>query len=409
MRRNIIYSFAVFVSLLFLFSCSDSNSGYKVLPDVADKGVTARKTLLIYMMAENSLSDYATSDVAEIVKAAGSVPEDCRLFVYVDDKKFPILTQYFCMTDGSIGNTNFHPFSEDVCSSDISVLANLLDYILSDYPTESLDLVLWSHGDGWLRAPMNVAPQRSIGIDNGKNTYSNNVTETIEIEELAALLENLPLKVDRLLFDACFMQCVESSYALRKAVNWVIASPAEIPGDGAPYDKVIPEFFHSSGPEGIVDAYVKGYESEAGGVVLSAVDTEKMQYLADVTYSYIIKYFNTGKKRDYIDVFSYLPGGKYNSAKAYPSYFDMNAVMRKYLTAEEYSNWREAFDNAVAYTSSSNGWYSAICMRMINYDKTVAGGMSLYMPQKYSRNDRFNADFRTTEWYSAAGWDVAGW
>lgn len=35
--------------------------------------------------------------------------------------------------------------------------------------------------------------------------------------------------------------------------------------------------------------------------------------------------------------------------------------------------------------------------------------MSIYMPQHNSRNERFNADFRTTEWYSAAGWREAGW
>lgn len=35
--------------------------------------------------------------------------------------------------------------------------------------------------------------------------------------------------------------------------------------------------------------------------------------------------------------------------------------------------------------------------------------MSIYMPQHNSRNERFNADFRTTEWYTAAGWREAGW
>ena len=392
--------------LTLLVSCC---RGPEVKPDVVEKGCTARKTLLVYMMAENSLNYYASLDVDEILQAVPSIPRDCRLFVYVDDSSFPQLTQYYRMTSGETGCSRFQPFNTDVCSSDTAALGTVLDFILKDYPTETLDLIMWSHGDGWLRGPLNSAPQRSIGIDNGKNSSSNKVTETIEVEELAALLEALPTKVDRLMFDACFMQCVESAYALRNAAEWIIASPAEIPGDGALYSTLVPDFFNSDGPEDIMDSYIKAYEAEPAGAVLSAVHTGYMQNLADATYAYVIKYFNSEKKREYTDVFSYLPGGRYNGSPAYPSYFDMNVVMKKYLTADEYIGWREVFDSAVAYVASSAKWYSAVCGRVIGYEMSVGGGMSMYMPQHYSRNEKFNSDFKTTEWYSAAGWRQAGW
>ena len=392
--------------LTLLVSCC---RGPEVKPDVVGKGCTARKTLLVYMMAENSLNYYASLDVDEILQAVPSIPRDCRLFVYVDDSSFPQLTQYYRMTSGETGCSRFQPFNTDVCSSDTAALGTVLDFILKDYPTETLDLIMWSHGDGWLRGPLNSAPQRSIGIDNGKNSSSNKVTETIEVEELAALLEALPTKVDRLMFDACFMQCVESAYALRNAAEWIIASPAEIPGDGALYSTLVPDFFNSDGPEDIMDSYIKAYEAEPAGAVLSAVRTGYMQNLADATYAYVIKYFNSEKKREYTDVFSYLPGGRYNGSPAYPSYFDMNVVMKKYLTADEYIGWREVFDSAVAYVASSAKWYSAVCGRVIGYEMSVGGGMSMYMPQHYSRNEKFNSDFKTTEWYSAAGWRQAGW
>jgi hypothetical protein len=211
------------------------------------------------------------------------------------------------------------------------------------------------------------------------------------------------------MFDACFMQCAEVCYALRGAAEWIIASPAEIPGDGALYSTLVQCFFNSDGPEDIMDSYIRAYEDESAGAVLSAVRTSAMQNLADVTYSYVIKYFNSGKKRDYIDVFSYLPGGKYNGSPVYPSYYDMNAVMKKYLTADEYAHWRGALDGAVTYVASSPKWYSAVCGRVVEFNDSVAVGISLYMPQDYSRNEKFNSDFRSTEWYSAAGWQAAGW
>ena len=400
----------LFTFLLFLVAaCSSDPAMPKVGPDVIEKGDTAQRTLVVYMIAENSLSNYASLDVAEIVEAVPSIPGNCRLFVYVDDRGFPKITQYFRMSDGSVGLSEYMPFDTDVCSSDTAVLGMVLDYILNDYPTEVLDMVLWSHGDGWLRGQSNVTQQRSIGIDNGKNSYSNSVTKTIEIEELAALLKRLPAKVGRILFDMCFMQCVESAYALSDAAEWIIASPAEIPAAGALYSTLVPCFFNSDGPEGIMDSYIKAYENMSVGAVLSAVRAEAVQHLADVTYAYIVKYFNVEKKRDYVDVFSYLPGGNYNSVPAYPSYFDMNAVMRKYLTADEYAHWREAVDKTVVHVASSPRWYSAFCARSIEYDVNVCCGLSIYMPQARSRNEKFNSDFRSTEWYSAAGWQAAGW
>lgn len=399
-----------FLLLLALAVSCDRGPVYlTVTPDVIEKGDTARKTLLVYMMAENSLNNFAALDVEEIVEAVPGIPRDCRLFVYVDDNKHPLLTQYFRMTNGEAGNSNTVIFTTDVCSSDTTALGSVLDYILKDYPTETLDLVMWSHASGWLRGPLNSAPQRSIGIDNGKNTYSDSITSTIEVEELAALLNRLPVKVNRLMFDACFMQCVESCYALRGSAEWIIASPAEIPGDGALYSEVLPCFFAYDGPEEILTSYVKAYEDKASGAVLSAVRAKNMSLLADVTYAYVIKYFNSNRKRDYSDVFSYLPGGKYNATPPFPCFFDINAVMRKYLTADEYAAWRRVLDQTLVHVVSSQKWYSNVCGRVIKYDVEKGCGMSIYMPQKHSRNERLNADFRITEWYSAAGWQTAGW
>ena len=395
----------LFAFFSLLCSCSGGDTGEVVRPDVPGKGVMAKRTLLVYMMAENSLSSYASSDLLEITKAAVSVPSDCRLFVYVDDVSHPYLTQFFCNSEGEGSCMTYIPFENDVCSSDITVFSDLLDYILDDYPTEVLDLVMWSHGNGWLRAPLKSSPQRSIGIDNGKNTYSNSITRTIEIEELAEVLKKLPARVDRILFDACFMQCAEVAYALRGVADWIIASPAEIPADGAPYETVAPAFFSTDGPDVIMDSYLRAYEHSSSGVVISAIKPAAMIALADATSYYVNKYFPRDKKREYIDAFAYLPGG----AERYTCYYDANAVMSKYLTDEEFALWRNELDKAVVYTVSSGAWYSGVIGRFLSYDVSSGCGMSMYMPQEGDLNIDFNRDFATTEWYYAAGWKLAGW
>lgn len=400
---------AALLLLVLFVSCEGEPVQPDALPDVIEKGDTARRTLLVYMMAENTLSQYAGLDVDEIAKAAVGVPSDCRLFVYVDDNKLPSLAQYFCMTDGRAGSAGIDLFTEDVCSSDTAALACVLDLIINDYPTEVLDVVLWSHGDGWLPDKARCVPMRSIGVDNGKNIHSDYTVKAVEIEELAALLGSLPVKVGRLMFDACFMQGVEVAYALRNAVEWVIASPAEIPGDGAPYNSVVEAFFSSDGVTDILDCYKAGYDGKENGVVLSAAYMPAMQGLADATYSNVCKYFNRDKRRDYIDVFSYLPGVVQGLYGAMPCFYDANAVMCKYLTDVEYAAWSKALADAVPYVVTTGSWYSAYLRKVCSVDMPVYSGISMFMPQASSWYELLNVDFAATEWYAAAGWLEAGW
>ena len=97
------------------------------------------------------------------------------------------------------------------------------------------------------------------------------------------------------------MQCVESAYVLRRVVEWIIASLAEIPGNGALYSTLVPRFFQNDGTVEIIGLYIKAY-----------------------------------------NVFA-------------------------------------------------------------------CGAMSAYVPQRNSRNEKLLSGFKTTEWYSAAGWEAAGW
>ncbi|MBR5593834.1 MAG: hypothetical protein IKW46_07160 [Bacteroidaceae bacterium] len=395
--------------LLVLVSCEKETMTAGGTTGTGQEGDTVRKTLLVYMMAENTLNDFAKSDVAEILKAVPAIPDDCRLFVYVDDCEFPLLSCYSRLSSGDVSCSDIDVFTEDVCSSDTVALGTVFDIILDDYPTESLDIVLWSHGDGWLPDNSRTAPMRTIGIDNGKNIYNDRTTKAIEIDELAALLERLPVKVNRLMFDACFMQGVEVAYALRNAVEWVIASPAEIPGDGAPYETVVNEFFASDGVKGILDAYNAAYEGEAMGVVLSAAYMPAMQHLADVSYSNICNYFSSSENAEYAEAFSYLPGGAWGMNGVLPCFYDANAVMKACLPEAEYAVWKEALDAAVPYAVTTGSWFSIYSYNTHPVDKSVYSGISMYVPQASSRYATLNVDFAATRWYSAAGWSTAGW
>ena len=385
-----------------------------VLPNIKpfQKGEAVSRTLLVYLMAENDISYYLKNDFDEIKNAAYYLPDDARLFVFFDNSDancLPALYQFHSYNNRLVENVAYE-FDKDVCSSDTTVLGQVMDIIFKDYPTEAFDLVMGSHADGWVTNQAKSSASRWIGIDNGENSLKNDITTTIEVKELAELLERMPVKVDRLMFDACLMQGVEVAYTLRNSVNWIIASPAEIPADGAPYDKVVPEFFKSSsGVEGIMYEYKKAYDNEYYAAVLSAVCTSCMQELANSTRVYVEKYFNTEANNSYTSCLAYAP-------RVAPAYYDVNSVMKKFLAADDYENWKYVFDRAVPYIMVSNS-------KMVWSNKTYkfypeeakiavtpdAGVVSAYFPQNRSQNKVANEDFRSTEWYIAAGWDVAGW
>lgn len=412
-----LYLFISLFAVLFS-SCDEFGAGYteseSSLPNLKPfiKGDTVSRTLLVYLMAENDLSKFLLNDFNEIKRAAYDLNTDSRLFVFFDNSdttSLPALYQYHAYENRLIENV-VYTFEEDVCSSDTATLANVLDAIFDDYPTKSFDLVMGSHADGWVRYPAKSAPNRTIGIDNGKNTSSVTTTKTIEIEELATLLEQLPIKVDRLMFDACLMQSVEVAYALRNSANWIIASPAEIPADGAPYDSMVPEFFNtSSGVEEIMYEYKKAYDGLVNASLLSAICTSYMQELADTTRRCVEKYFSYDSANSFSDCTSYVPGEA-------PAYYDINSVMKKILDAPDYEQWKAVFDKAVPYMMVSNPKYDSASITVWSqkaYEWVEigddCGAVSAYFPQNRYLNIRYNEDFQTTEWYRAAGWDVAGW
>lgn len=402
-----IFSLLFFVTFL-LTGCDDFDDNSDALPGIKPfmKGETVSRTLLVYIVAENSISNDLLGDFNEIKNAAYDLPDDARLFVYFDNSdktRLPALYQYHSYNNSLVENV-VYTFDNDVCSSDTAVLGKVMNIIFTDYPTKAFDLVMGSHADGWISNSSKSSPNRSIGIDNGENTFSNDITTTIEIKELVELLQRLPVKIDRLMFDACLMQGVEVAYALRNVADWIIASPAEIPAYGAPYDKIIQKFFEpSSGVEDIMYEYKKAYDKENYAVLLSAVRTMYMQELADSTCRYVKKYFSVDTTINYNGSLAYVPW------KA-PAYYDICSVMKQVLDEVDYGHWKEALDKAVPYTMVSNSRkvWSVIANSMV----TVRGdyiAVSAYFPQNKSLNYHFNNDFQTTEWYSVAGWHAAGW
>ena len=379
-----------------------------------DDEVVYDRTVLVYIAAENSLSygAFHEQDIDEMLQAAGDIPANSRLLIYLDDTSNPRILSIEQQSGRRPTSRVVHEYSEEQNSGDVETLRTVMEWVCDHYPSSSYGLIFWSHGDAWL--PAKAVPQRSICIDNGRNNYSNSGSK-MDIADVADVLDGFPC-LEFILFDACFMQAVEVAYELRHVTRHVIASPAEIPNPGAPYERMVKPFFSVpfDGAE-VVEQYYRmyndsvisvfGYGSDRYGVSLSVIDCSRLDALADVTAEMITKYVSRDEATDLKGIQRYYP----LSSKSRPEFYDMNGYMRRLIKDEaDYVRWKSVFDLAVPYARSTAWWYSndAYTQRV---DLDNYGGVSCYVPQDRSIYDGLNEKFRTTSWYVAAGWQEVGW
>lgn len=370
------------------------------------------RTVLVYMAADNSLAhtnssmpeSFIEQDINEMISAASSIPNNCRLIIYADDYSLPRILTIEQQPGRRPVCKTLHQYKEEHNSGDAETLRLAMEWMIENSPSESYGLVLWSHGDAWV--PIKAPAQKVVCQDSKAGSW-------MEIPDIADVLTTFP-RLEFILFDACFMQSIEVAYELRHTSRRIIASPAEIPAPGAPYNRLLkPMFAHTNCAESIAEEYYQEYlegktiiigsDSIAYGVCLSVIDCDQLDHLATTTEQMITKYATGKSAIDLTGVQRYF--GRNSTTR--PAYYDMNGYMQRLITDHnDYAQWRNALDRAITHKRATAYWYSDYT-GMENIDAENYSGVSCYVPKITHTN--LNRKFRTTSWYIAAGWQQAGW
>ena len=361
------------------------------------------RTVLVYMAADNNLSystsNFAQEDLNEMISAAGDIPSNCRLIVYIDDADFPRILSIEQQQGRRPVAKVVHQYTEEHNSGDAETLQSVMEWTTDRYPAESYGLVLWSHGDAWM--PAKAPVQRAVCLD------SNSGSSWMEIADIAEALKLAP-KMEFILFDACFMQCIEVAYELRHTAHYIAGSPAEIPAPGAPYNRIVKAMFQpSNSAAGIAEEYyqeyskgeiiIPGYKDESFGVCLSVVDCNQLEILAEVTKEMLTKYADTLDDIDLKGTQRYF----LRNTSSRPYFYDMNGYMSCLLTdSEDYNLWKSVFDTAVPCKRTTTHWYSDYTGKEM-VDMANYSGISCYVPRNTSNRTKLNEAFRSTAWYQA--------
>lgn len=366
----------------------------------------ATQSVLVYIAGDNNLQQFIIDDVKQMMEGSKLLGKDCNLLLFVDQKgKRP----YFMKLEN--GDTlRVKTLDEEVKSSNAETLRSAMKWMVDNYEARNYGLVLWGHADGWVVwQPAQSRPRRSYGQD------TTGGEEWMNISEMANALATLPHL--RFIFaDCCCFQCVESAYELRHVTDYLIGSAAEIPGEGAPYQTVIPHLFDQREDfyALVCDDYFEqvsvGYQEP-----VSVVKSSEMDQLAQATRAALTQSLQPISEQ----------GENYPDVEGLIYYydqtlFDMQDFMLSHAPEHVYTEWKRTFDKAVVYKKMAEVWLanhipyldkSETMFRDFNVTAERYGGVSMFVPQnRYTTFiQRQNERIKKMEWYSAAGLSLLGW
>ncbi len=170
------------------------------------------KTIILYIVADNSLLDYSHNLFCDIQKhCANKVLENNNVVLFLDSNNESSLYQ--------VAKTGMQKVAsyDKLNSVQPQKMYDILSDILRKYPAIENGIIFWSHGTGWLPTGNKT---RSFGDDNG---------ESIDIDDIS---KSIPKKMNYIIFDACYMGCIEVVTELHEMSDYFILSPDIVPSDG---------------------------------------------------------------------------------------------------------------------------------------------------------------------------------
>ncbi len=117
--------------------------------------------------------------------------------------------------------------------SSADALAALLRQVTSIAPAYNYAMIVGGHGEGWL-------PATSSSTVKTRYFGGSLPQYQMTVSDFAKGVSAAGIHLQFLLFDDCYLSCIENVYDLRHTTDWLIASTSEIMAKGMPYALILP-------------------------------------------------------------------------------------------------------------------------------------------------------------------------
>ena len=215
-------------------------------PSLADLGAPepdpARHwTIAVYLGGDNDLEPAAVADLLELQR--GLPDSGCEVVVLLDrfrDEGEPESewadTRVLRVTKGEVGSFTTIGEPKERDTSDASTLASFVTGVFRRFPAKHHAVIVWDHGGGFSGI---CVDEDAPGRVEGKRMLS---LFDVRLGLATALQQSGVLRLDLLAFDACLMAQLEVALAMHDLAGAMVASEAEVPGTGYPYEKLLSAF-----------------------------------------------------------------------------------------------------------------------------------------------------------------------
>ena len=249
---------------------------------------TTEWTVMVFLNAANDLYSFSDLDIEEMLQVADN--PNLRFVVQWKQSKdawagssFDGVRRVLISSDGSGGSqleviqNNLQDGGEHLDMGDPAVLNDFIKWSKENFPANRYALILWNHGNGWRRSPVEDWTSRAF-------SYDDQFGSSIQIWELDEALAGET--VDILAWDSSLMQMIEVAYEARDYASFVVGSEESPPGRGYPYHLVFDPFrdnpFASTATlsKGFVDGMLAEPLYQNRKITQSVLDTSRLSDLA---------------------------------------------------------------------------------------------------------------------------------
>ena len=383
-------------------------------------------TFIVFSLGFNNLSSALKSDMEDLVTYSLSknhTQDNLLVFSHhttsgsnYSNSTSPVLTHIYKNKKDQIVRDTLLVMDPGTKSASSETIRTVLEFVQENFPSDKYGMLLSSHGTGWapenycnypdnfdkvsngtiwrsstqdrvIPAPlMDGAPDvKSFGVQNASKS------EIIEID-INDLAEAMPMKVDYIIFDACFMGGVEVAYEFMDKCDKMVFSQTEILADGMDYKTMLSYLFGKSEPDlkGLCENFFNYYDTQRDiyrSATISLIDCQKLPslaqackaifeaqspYLSNLDRSQVQRYF----RASYYDIHGW--------------FYDLGSIISNCQTTEEQvTGFEEALSSCVIYKASTEWFMSDIQIK-------THSGLSMYLP--YENRTYLNEFYKTLRW-----------
>lgn len=254
-------------------------------PNTPTEPQIAEKTIFVFMPHSTNLYKYLLNNIAGMKRAIESNKGlgNTRLVVFIaKDKKQSALIN-IKYEKGVCKQDTLEKYSSPTYLT-TNGRVELFNKVKEYAPANRYAMIVGCHGMGWIPSSTVFKAKKSRYFGGLENGYK------IDIDDFAESIKAAGMKMQFILFDDCYMSCMEVAYDLKDATDYIIASTSEVMDKGMPYHRI---YQHLMGAEPDYKAvcdnfydYYTNYSAPYG--TIGVTDCRYMDEMAAM-----MKYINT--------------------------------------------------------------------------------------------------------------------